>query len=111
MLVPHVARHPARYLGTRIAETGEPLELGRLTEPGDCTLWLDEGGIHFDKPGSGAQLLPRRCLKKAELRRLGLRRVVDVTWTGARGELWISRFTAAPGTDWPSAVEKLIAAY
>jgi len=109
MLVPHIARHPARYLGTRIAETGQPLALGRLTEPGDCTLWLDEGGIHFQRPGATPQLLPRRCLRKAELRRQGLARVVDVTWAGAGQDLWISRFTATT-TEWPSAVEKLIAA-
>jgi hypothetical protein len=110
MLVPHIPRPPARYLGTRIAATGEPLVLGRLTEPGDCTLWLDEGGIHFQRPDSTAQLLPRRCLQRAEIRRAGLRRVVDVWWQGAGADTWISRFTTDAGTDWPAAVEKLIAA-
>jgi hypothetical protein len=109
MLVPHIARHPARYLGTRMAETGERVVLGRLTEPGDCTLWLDEGGIHFQRAESSAQLLPRRCLQKAEIRRQGLARVVDITWTGARGDRWISRFTAT-SSEWPAAVDRLIAA-
>lgn len=109
MLLPHIPRHPARYLGTRMAETGETVVLGRLTEPGDCTLWLDEGGIHFQRENSPPQLIPRRCLQSATLRRQGLSRVVDITWAGAFGDLWVSRFTSR-AADWPAAVEKLMLA-
>jgi len=107
MLLPHIPRHPARYLGTR-TEAGDPVSLGRLAAPGDVTLWLDEGGIHFQRPGElGPFLLPRRCLQRAEVRRRVLRAVVDIYWIGAGSEVWVSTFAARRPDRWPEAVQGL----
>lgn len=108
MLLPHVARHPVRYLGTWIAESGVRLTLGRLTEAGPCIVWLDEGGVHFDRGHGNAMLLPRRCLIQARTVRHRLRRVLEIWWRGADNAIWISRFTAQKGVDWEKAVEGLL---
>ncbi len=111
MLLPHIPRHPARYHGTREETSGEAVSLGRLAGASDCTLWLDEGGVHFQRPDeSGSFLLPRRCLRRAEVRRRGLGTVVDIYWDGAGDVPWVSRFSARRGEDWAAAVEALVAA-
>lgn len=111
MLLPHIPRHPAHYLGTRAEPSGAAVMLGRLVGAGPCTLWLDEGGAHFQRPhDDGPYLIPRRCLLRAEVRRRGLGAAVDIYWTGAGDETWVSRFTARRGDDWPAAVDALRAA-
>lgn len=107
MLIPHIPRHSARYLGTRHAG-GAPVHLGRLAARGRVTLWLDEGGAHFQRADeAGPFLIPRRCLQRAEVRRRLLGHVLELHWTGPDDAPWVSAFVSRSAAQWRDAVRLL----